>query len=293
MISNPSWDKQTGLDNDHEGVVLLKIRDFVYHKSGLYFAKNKLDSFKKRLSIRVEVLELNSFEEYYFYLQDSPLGKSELQHMFDCLTNIETCFFRDIPQLNVFQGQVLMDLMNLKTQKGQNSLRIFSCGCATGEEPYTLAIIMLEKLGHNIDQWQIEIMGGDISSTALEVAQKGIYNQYSLRNSSKDIVNRYFTPVDDGNYSIKEHVRKMVHFSYLNLKDESIMGTMHSIDVIFCRNVLIYFSEEYKKTVVSQFYDINTPGGYLFIGPSESLFGLNRSYKLFLCPGALVYKKQT
>jgi len=292
MISNPSWDKQTVLDNDHEGGILLKIRDFVYHKSGLYFAENKLDHFKKRLSIRVETLELNTFEEYYIYLQDSSLGKSELRHMFDCLTNTETCFFRDIPQLNVFQGQVLMDLMDLKTQKGQNFLRIFSCGCATGEEPYTLAIIMLEKLGQNIDQWKIEIMAGDISSTALEVARKGIYNQYSLRNSSEDIINRYFTPVDGGNYRINEDVRKMVHFSYINLKDKSIMSTIRSIDVIFCRNVLIYFSEDYKKIVVSQFYEVNTLGGYLFIGPSESLFSLNRSYKLLLCPGALVYKKQ-
>ena len=92
-------------------------------------------------------------------------------------------------------------------------------------------------------------------------------------------------------YCIGEYVRKMVHFFYLNLKDESIMCAIDSIDVIFCRNVLLYFSEDYKKTVISQFYDMNTPEGYLFIGPSETLFGLNRSYKLLLCPGALVYKK--
>ena len=292
MISHSSLEKQAILDNDREGAVLLKIRDFVYQKSGLYFAKSKFDSFKKRLSTRVEALELNSLEEYYYYLQDSSLGKPELPNMFDSLTNTETCFFRDIPQLNVFQGQVLMDLINRKLQKGQKSLRILSCGCATGEEPYTLAIILLEKLGQNIDRWEIEIMGGDISSNALEAAQKGIYNQYSLRNSSQDIVSRYFIPLDEGNYRIKEHVRNMVRFFYLNLKDESIMCTIDSIDVIFCRNVLIYFSEDYKKTVISHFYDKNTPGGYLFIGPSESLFGLDRSYKLILCPGALVYKKQ-
>ena len=228
----------------------------------------------------------------YFYLQDNPTGKSELKYMFDSLTNNETCFFRDIPQLKAFQDQVLVDLMNLKTQKGQKTLRILSCGCATGEEPYTLAIIILEKLGKNIDQWQIEIMGGDISSTALEVAQKGIYNQYSLRNTSKKIAKHYFTPVNNEVFSIKEHARKMVHFFYLNLKDESIMRTIHSMDVIFCRNVLIYFNEDYKKTAVSRFFDIITPGGYLFIGPSESLFGLSRSFKLLLCPGALVYKKE-
>lgn len=292
MMINLSWSKQILTENSYEYNMLIKIRDFVYNQSGLYFAENKLDSLHKKLLTRVEPLNLTSLEEYYYYLLYDPAGKSELKFLFDSLTNNETSFFRDAPQLKAFQGQVITDLMDYKLQNGQKSIRILSCGCSTGEEPYTLAILIMERLGKHFDEWHFEIKGGDISNNALKAAKRGIYNQYSLRNTSERIINQYFTPVGNDQYSVNENIRKMVHFFYLNLKDDASMKTIYPSDVILCRNVLIYFNEASKKNVVSKFHELINQNGYLFVGPSESLFGLSRSFKLILCPGALVYKKE-
>lgn len=253
MITNLSWSKQSSIENDHECNSLIKIRDFVYNQSGLYFSESKLDSLHKKLSPRIQALNLNSVEEYYYYLLYDPSGKNETKFLFDSLTNNETSFFRDAPQLKAFQGQVLSDLIDTKVENGHKSLRILSCGCSTGEEPYSLAILILERLGKHLHEWHIEIKGADISHSVLSTAKKGIYNQYSLRNTSERIINQYFTPVGNDSFQIKDYIRNMVHFSYLNLRDEASMRTIYPADVILCRNVLIYFNEASKKSVISKF----------------------------------------
>ncbi|MGA1874054.1 MAG: CheR family methyltransferase [bacterium] len=284
--------RQATLEDSPDNSILIKIRDFIYQQSGLYFSEKNLDSLQKKLICRLESLNLNSINEYYHYLLDDSSRTSELKPLFDSLINSQTSFFRYASQLKALQEQILPALMRSKIQNEEQVLKILSCGCSTGEEPYTLAILMLETLGQIIDRWKVEITGIDISHAALDAAGQGIYNHYSLRNTPETIMNRYFDPLGPDSYRLRDRVREMVHFAYLNLNDEVHMRTLSPVDVIFCRNVLIYFSEDSKRAVINQFYNIINPGGYLFVGPSESLFGLSRSFKLLLFPGALVYKKE-
>jgi chemotaxis protein methyltransferase CheR len=292
MMPEEPRSRQTALEDSPEYSTLVKIRDFIYQQSGLYFSEKKLDSLQKKLIRRLESLNLHSINEYYHYLLDDSSRPSELKPLFDSLINNQTSFFRYASQLKALQEQILPALMRRKVQNKEQFLKILSCGCSTGEEPYTLAILILEMLGQSTDPWKVEITGVDISNAALDSAGRGIYNQYSLRNTPQAIINRYFDPLGPDSYRLQDHVREMVHFTYLNLNDEVHMQTLSPVDVIFCRNVLIYFSEDSKRAAINQFYKIINPGGYLFIGPSESLFGLSRSFKLLLFPGALVYKKE-
>jgi len=293
MMPEAPRSRQTALEDSHEYSTLVKIRDFIYQQSGLYFSEKNLDSLQKKLICRLKSLNLNSINEYHLYLSNDSSRASELKSLFDSLINRQTSFFRYASQLKALQEQILPALMRSKIQNKELLLTFLSCGCSTGEEPYTLAILMLEMLGQSlVDPWKIEITGVDISHAALDAALQGIYNQYSLRNTPEAIINRYFDPLGPDSYRLQDHVRKMVHFTYVNLNDEVHTRTLSPVDIIFCRNVLIYFSEDAKRAVINRFHKIINPGGYLFVGPSESLFGLSRSFKLLLFPGALVYKKE-
>ncbi|WP_147821752.1 CheR family methyltransferase [Salidesulfovibrio onnuriiensis] len=267
------------------------LRDFIYAQCGIYIADNRKYLLENRLANRLKKLSLKDFGEYYYYLQyDSGKGQ-ELSKLFEVITTNETSFYRNPPQLKVFQENILADVIQEQRKKGLKSLRIWSAGCSTGEEPYTLAMILSEVLKGEIASWDIKITANDLSARVLDSARKGVYSDYSLRTTPKEIVQKYFDE-DGKNFRIKSELKRMVSFGQINLKDKSHLKRVERSDIVFCRNVIIYFDDDMKKQVISAFYDNLHPGGYLIIGHSESLHNISRTFKPIHYPGAIIYQKE-
>ena len=265
------------------------LRDFIYDKSGIFFADNKQAQLETRLAQRLKANNISEFEQYYDLLKYDDPASDELRNLFDSVSTNETSFFRSPPQVEAFQKKVLPDI--LAAQSDSKTLRIWSAGCSTGEEPYTLSIIISEALGAALSDWDIRIVGSDLSPKALRSAEQAVYSEYALRGVSQEIRERYFTPQGVG-YSLAESVKKLVAFEHLNLSQTEAIETGDGYDAIFCRNVLIYFDDELKRRVVSKLYDSLKPGGYLIIGHSESLHNISRAFKLVHFTGALGYRKE-
>jgi chemotaxis protein methyltransferase CheR len=207
------------------------------------------------------------------------------------VTTNETSFFRSPPQIQAFQEKVLPEIMQRHQEKAELCLRLWSAGCSTGDEPYTMGIVIKEVLGERLKDWDIKIFASDISEKALKSARTAMYNEYTLRSVPPEIKRKYFTQ-NGTQYTVNEEIRMLVDLQYLNFNDAKRVKLMKGFDVIFCRNVLIYFDDEAKKRFVAQLYDNLNPGGYLFIGHSESLHNISRAFKLVHFPGALGYKKE-
>ncbi len=267
-----------------------QIRDLIYAESGMYFADTKKYLLESRLSKRMEEVRLNSFDEYYYLLKYSPKKREELSKLFDQVTINETSFFRNMPQFQVFEKEIIPEILKNNNAGGQR-LRIWSAGCSSGQEPYALAMILNELAATKAFKFVPEIIANDISGAMILDAQKGRYKGYYLRNTPELYKSKYFTKNSD-EYIISNAIKVMVKFSILNLLDEAKTKVMRDMDVIFCRNVIIYFDDEAKKKVIGMFYEALRPGGYLFIGHSESLHNISRAFKLMLFPNAIVYKKE-
>lgn len=271
---------------NHEFILL---RDFVYEKAGIYFAENKGYLLESRLAARLDELGLSSFEEYHYYLKyGGQKTEQELISLFDLVTTNETSFFRNPPQLDAFKMIVQKTYANGCWPEG--GLKIWSAGCSTGEEPYTLAILMLELNAVMGKPRPFTIFGTDISTKALESAKKGIFNQYSVRNTDKGVLHKYFTE-KKGLHVVNDAVRKQVTLDFLNLMDSDSYRKYRQMDMIFCRNVLIYFDKKAKKKVIENFYESLKPKGYLTIGHAESLHNISRGFKPLIFPGTIAYQK--
>lgn len=267
-----------------------QIRDLVHEKSGMFFDENKLYLVRNRLVRRLASLGISSFRDYFYHVKYDN-SQIEFNRLMDALTNNETSFFRNEPQLLSFSDEVLPEIKKRKTEKGEpKNLRIWSAGCSTGEEPYTLAMLIAEKFG-STEGWNIEIMANDISEEALRRSRRGEYSGITLRNVKPATLATHFEKHGD-NYRIKPNIKGMVKFAHLNLNDQIKMSINTNFDVIFCRNVMIYFSEQAKKTLVRSYYNALRPGGYLYVGHSESLHGISKAFKLVYLKNALVYCKE-
>lgn len=266
------------------------IRDFIHEKSGIYFAENKMYLVKNRLQKRMADLSIKSYRDYFYHVKyDSSM--KEFQQLMNVMTTNETSFFRNEPQLLSFSGEMLPLIMQEKDRQGQpRTLRIWSAGCSTGEEPYSLAILMLE-LFRGLPGWSVEIIANDISESVLQQARRGEYKGITLRNVPPHLLATYFTR-DGENYTVRPEVKALVKFGFINLNDQRLLSLNTNFDVIFCRNVMIYFSEEVKKKIVRGFYNSLRPGGYLYIGHSETLHGISKAFKLVYFRNALVYQKE-
>ncbi len=272
------------------GETFRQLRDFIYEKTGIYFQESKTYLLENRLKWRLEECGCNSYEEYLYFLKYDPKSREELPKLYDAVTTNETSFFRDAVQTNAFENDVLPLVVEEKEKSGRKDLNIWSAACSTGEEPYTIAMqIMnkgLPKLG-----WRVDIVGSDISDQVLMSAKKAVYGRNSVRNTPREYLVKYFNNSGDM-YELKPEIKNMVRFINLNLFDQFQMRRMRNYDIIFCRNVLIYFDDNSKRQVVSSLYDSLRPGGYLFIGYSESLHNISRSFKLRHFNRALVYQKE-
>lgn len=266
----------------------LLFRDCIYSHCGIFFDNESKYLLEKRLARRLTTLNLSSFRDYYHYLKYNRKKDQELMDIMDILTTNETYFFREAFQLKAFTDEILPELLKIKKMHGDNTLRIWSAGCSTGEEPYSIAMLLLglkEFCG-----WKVEIIATDISQRVLQVARRGIYGKSSFRATEDYYVKRFFSQQDDG-LRINDDVRGMVSISHLNLFDSQRMMMLGRMDIIFCRNVIIYFDSIAKKQVVESFHSALHDGGFLLLGHSESLMNITTLFTLRHFKNDMIYQK--
>jgi chemotaxis protein methyltransferase CheR len=265
------------------------LRDLVHEQFGIFYDDSQRSSLRSRLAGRLTLLGLLSFEDYYRYLRFAPERAVELGHMVSHLTNNETYFFREQAQLQVLADSVLRSLKEEKAKRGERSLRLLSAGCSTGEEALTLAMIIYES-AQFFWNWDVQVFGMDLDHEALEKAQRGVYHQNSLRAVTPEKLERYF--LTDGKAArVKDAIRRLVNLRQGNLLEAESYGGLFPLDVIFCRNVLIYFSDGAIRRAVRHFHDALAPGGYLFLGHAESLARITDAFTPIRFQGAMVYQK--
>ncbi len=264
------------------------LRDFIHGYCGIYFDDGSKFLLERRLSRRLEQHGLKNFQEYYHFLKYDRKREAELVVLVDNLTTNETYFFRENPQLRAFSEEILPELR--RSLADRKVLRIWSAGCSTGEEPYTIAILLLES-GDWWRDWQVEILGSDINQRVLHTARKGVYKKSAHRATSPDMLAKYFVQDEKSDYRIIDRVKELVSFSSVNLLDPHKTSLISNMDVIFCRNVIIYFDREAKKKVIESFYQKLREGGYLLLGHSESLINISNAFMLRTLKNDMVYQK--
>jgi chemotaxis protein methyltransferase CheR len=271
--------------------IFRQIRDLVYKVSGIFQLEEKLYLLVDGCGRRMKQLGVRTTREYWELLTAHANRDAELRQLLNELTIGETCLFRSPPQLDALRKVILPELVADKTKQVVKRLRIWSAGCSTGEEPYTLAMNMLEESEHLLKGWTVEILATDLNDRSVEAAKAGIYGDYALRSTTDYFKRKYFSAIDNKKLQVRPEVKKLITFSRLNLQDNSKMLFMKGMDLIFCCNVLIYFDGPSKSRVVDHFFSNLNFGGYFFLGTSESLLKLNEKFHLVHFPGAIAYWK--
>lgn len=270
----------------------LKLRDIIYELSGIYLQDNRRFLVENRFAPRLSELEFKSYSEYINYLQKHPKGKTEeLGMLTELITTNETSFFRDNPQLKVFRNYTLKKLIDEGNNGGRKEIKIWSAGCSSGEEPYTLAIILHEALKDDIRKWRIKITANDISTNVLKMAEKGVYTKYALRTTPAHIIPKYFIEKDNDIYQIKPEVKRLISFGKINLNQEFSVKKVAPSHIIFCRNVIIYFDKQMKQKVLGAFHNNLLDNGHLYVGHSESLHAITDQFKPRQHAGTITYHK--
>ena len=264
------------------------LRDFVYQHCGLNFTEDSKYLLEKRLGRRLAHHNLKSFKDYYYFLRYQPDKEQELSEVVDLLTTNETYFFREDYQLRTFVEEILPEIRARKAAAGGRQLRIWSAGCSSGEEPYTLAMMLLDQPW--LRSWQVEIIGTDINQKVLQMARQGEYGESAFRNTDQLYRRRFFTESGE-KFRIRDEVKKLVTISHLNLFDSPRIALLGRMDIVFCRNVIIYFDIDGKKKVIESFFQRLQPEGYLLLGHSESLINLSTSFQLRHFKHDMVYQK--
>ena len=262
------------------------IRELIYKETGILYETKKDYALKARIEKRMKATNSRNFREYQFLLKNN---SEELQSLIEELTINETYFFRDLAQLKGFATKALPLVAEEKHKKNDFNLKIWSAACSTGEEPYTLSILVQETI-KDTNKWKIEILGTDIDRKVLSIAKKAEYGNRSVKNTPEYLRKKYFEQV--GNYwRVLPKITRIVKFEHLNLMDRKAMRLRKGYDFIFCRNVLIYFDDSARKKVVNNFYDSLNPGGFLFLGSSESMGRITASFQLLKIDDFLFYRK--
>jgi len=258
----------------------------------MYFDDRRTSFVQDRVQRRLKDCHLDSFYSYYRLLI-SQQGKQELSRLLENLTVNETSFFRHKAQMEFFQRNVMDDILKRKEELREFTLRIWSAGCSTGQEPYTLAMLVADALSyyylrnpHTLETpvpkplvpppWRVEILASDLNYSVLRAAQVGSYGEHQMLAVDYGYRLRYFDKVGD-RYAVKRNVKELVHFDFHNLKTEYLPQRN---DVIFCRNVMMYFDEPEQKRLIEKFYRCLNPRGYLFVGHAESLLGLTEKFQM-------------
>ena len=263
------------------------LRNLVYDECGIWLKDEKKAFLTNKALQRMRVVNITSYYRYYRHLTDNDAGKGELSVFLDSLTINETSFFRNRPQIDLFTGIVLPEVVSRKRREGDLNLDIWSAGCSTGQEPYTISMVLNERV-QDLRNWRVRIMGSDLSLTALEAAQRGVYEKNRMEGVSPELARKYFEEVRTG-WKVRDELKDLVVFDFHNLMHEN---GARSFDVIFCRNVLIYFDEPVQKRVIDRFYKILAPGGYIFLGHAESLQGIHEGFDFIHHNKGTAYRKK-
>ncbi|HEV2718300.1 MAG TPA: CheR family methyltransferase [Terriglobales bacterium] len=279
------------------------LQSLVYQECGMHFDERRAHFLQDRLQRRLKECQLDSFYSYYRLLISGE-GKNELASLLENLTVNETSFFRNKAQLDLFHKYILEDLLRQKQARRDYSLRIWSAGCSTGQEAYTLAMLVADGLAYYYlrnplpiempspkplipPPWKVEILASDISYSVLRAAQQGVYSETQMTSVDFSYRLRYFDKIGD-RYAVKRALKEAIHFDFHNLKTEYLPQRN---DVIFCRNVMMYFDEAEQKRLIGKFWRCLNPEGYMFVGHAESLLGLTEKFAMVHRNSGTAYKK--
>lgn len=279
------------------------LQTLVYQECGMYFDARRTHFLQDRLQRRVRECRLDSFYAYYRLLISAE-GKQELARLLEDLTVNETSFFRNKAQLDLFHRHILDELIRKKEAEGQREIRIWSAGCSTGQEPYTIAMLVADALGYHQlrmpnsgeatwpkplvpPPWKVEIPASDINYSVLRAGQEGVYSELQMSSVDYSYRLRYFDKVGE-RYAVKKALKELIHFDFHNLKTEFLPQCN---DVIFCRNVMMYFDEAEQRRLIDKFYLCLAPGGYLLVGHAESLLGLTDKFAMVYRNSGTAYRR--
>jgi chemotaxis protein methyltransferase CheR len=276
------------------------LRDLLSERLGIWFGPESRSSLERRLRERLGVRGLTTFADYYQLLKYSPLGAEEWDEAGDILTTHETYFYREDYQLRAFQNEILPML----AQKTPRRIHVWSAGCSTGEEAYTIAMLILES--ELFDRsWDVRVYGSDLSKKCIAAARRGVYGSASFRTCPDSMRERWFEKVPamatatptaaatgmNESHSVVAEARALCHFAQMNLLDEERTHLVGRCDVIFCRNVVLYFDGAARRRVIDMFYERLLPGGVLLLGHAESLLNVSTAFELLHLREDLVYRK--
>jgi chemotaxis protein methyltransferase CheR len=264
-----------------------KFCEYFYRRTGIAFGGNKRYFVDKRLIDRMQQTGSANFEEYLGRLRRHD-ASSEVEQLVNLLTINETYFYREDYQLDCLVNGILPDVL-VRRRKGDR-IRIWSLPSSTGEEPYSIAIYLLENW-QQVDDYDIEIMASDIDTNVLRAAETGIYDARSLHRLTPDLIRRYFVSAGTDGFRLVDAIRQSVSFTTVNASDAKAMREYANLDVIFCRNMLIYFDDQSRQQVAESFYDSLRPGGFICLGHSESMSRISSLFAVRKFPQAIVYQK--
>ena len=263
-----------------------KFREFFYRKTGIQFDTSKRYFVDKRLAERIEATRSDNFRSYFTLLRFQASGE-ELQQLTNLMTVNETYFFREDYQFKCLVDSILPEITARK--KDGNPIRIWAIPSSSGDEPYSIAIYLLE-LWAGLKDWDVEIISSDIDTRILAQARQGLYSPRAVQQLPARFLQKYFTRNGE-NYQISDELRGAVEFTRVNLSDRADTRPYRNFDIVFCRNLLIYFDDVSRKSAAETFYDALNPGGFILLGHSESMSRISSLYKVRKFPEAIVYQK--
>lgn len=275
-----------------------RFQKYLVDQAGLFFDPERASFLESKLAERTSKLKIDSFDDYLHYLQFNPQGTFEMRGLLDTLTIGETFFFRNEAQFEVLKNYVFPSLFEKRRLKDARSghatekypLKIWCAGCSTGEEPYSVAILLKETLPA-FDSWDISLIATDINQKSLAASEKGEYKQRAVNLVPPGIMDKYFVR-RGSSYLVNDEIKKMVRFCYHNLaSDPYTLEGMQDVDIIFCRNVTIYFDSNTLKQVIAKMAACLVTDGFLFIGHSETLWGISQAFKAVEFPNTFIYQK--
>jgi chemotaxis protein methyltransferase CheR len=263
-----------------------RLSEFLYRRTGMVFNESKRYYVQRRVSDRMEATESTSFASYFARLRSDIAG--EVEQFVNAFTVNETYFYREEHQIQCLTNNLLAE--RIRRRARSETIRIWSVPCSTGEEPYSIALWLLENW-RQVDAFDIEIVGSDIDTRVLQAAAAGVFGKRALMRLPADLVGRYFEELEDEQWRILDDIRSSVRFTTVNLVEPGETRPHGQFDVIFCRNVLIYFDDASRRVAAENLYENLSPGGFICLGHSESMSRISPLFEVRRFDDAIVYQR--